>query len=341
MHLKQMLKTGVAGFTLASCSGMAWADATPDSLSALKSMSLEDLGEVRVYTVVAASKFEQKTTEAPASVSVVTQEEIKRYGYRTLADILGSLQGFNVSYDRDYSYLGVRGLNLGDDNSRVLLLVDGHRINNNINDSAAIGTDFLLDVDLIERVEVIRGPGSVLYGNNAFFGVINVITRKGGQVNGVEASAEYAGFDTYKVRFTAGKSFTNGISFLLSGSHYDSAGAEHLYYPQFDQRSSSYYGAANNGVAQNQDGDSFSSLFGSVSYWDLTLAGGYIHREKVNPTAPNFTTFNDPRSRTVDDRGYRRPTNCWRQPRSDFPKPFTRVPFPAASKPCLVGDTWM
>ncbi len=304
MHLSQMLKTGVVGFTLASLSGLAWSANTADSLSVLKSLSLEELGEVRVYSVVAASKYAQKTTEAPASVSVVTQDEIKLYGYRTLADIVGSLSGFNVSYDRNYSYLGVRGLNLGDNNSRMLLLVDGHRVNSTLNDSAAIGTDFLLDVDLIDRVEVIRGPSAVLYGNNAFFGVINVITRKGEQVNGVEASGEYGGFDTYKLRFTAGKSFTNGVSFLLSGSYYDSAGSEHLYYPQFDQRRSSYFGAANNGVAQNLDGDTFGSLFGSLSYWDLTLAGGFIHREKVNPTAPNFTTFNDPRSRTLEDDGY-------------------------------------
>jgi iron complex outermembrane receptor protein len=195
-------------------------------------------------------------------------------------------------------------MSLGDDNSRVLLLIDGHRMNNNLTDSAYIGTDFLLDVDLIDRVEVIRGPGSVLYGNNAFFGVINVITRKGGQVNGAEASAEYAGFDTYKIRFTAGKSFTNGVEFLLSGSYSDSRGPEQLYYPTFDQRISNYPGAANNGVAANMDDDSFGSIFGSLSYSDFTLAGGYIHREKVNPTAPNYTTFNDPRSRSVDERSY-------------------------------------
>jgi len=301
---QQLLKTGAAGLTLAFFSGLAWAADDINNLAALKSMSLEDLGQIQVNTVVAASKFEQKTTEAPASVSIVTQDEIKRYGYRTLADILASLQGFNVSNDRSYSYLGVRGMSLGDDNSRVLLLIDGHRMNNNLTDSAYIGTEFLLDVDLIDRVEVIRGPGSVLYGNNAFFGVINVITRKGGQVNGAEASAEYAGFDTYKVRFTAGKAFTNGVEFLLSGTYSDSHGPDQLYYPQFDQRISSYTGAANNGVAQNMDGENFGSLFGSLSYSDFTLAGGYIRRDKVNPTAPNYTTFNDPRSSSVDERSY-------------------------------------
>jgi iron complex outermembrane receptor protein len=296
MHIKQILKTGVAGLALLFFCGIARAADDTNALSVLKSMSLEDLADVRINYVVAASKYEQKTTEAPASVSIITSEEIKRYGYRTLADVLESLQGFNVSSDRNYAYLGVRGFSLGDDNSRVLLLIDGHRINNNLTDSAFIGTEFLLDVDLIDRVEVIRGPGSVLYGNNAFFGVINVITRKGGQVNGVEASGEYAGFDTYKIRATIGKSFTNGVEFLLSGTYYDSSGPDRLFYPQFTTQ--------NNGVAQDMDGESYESLFSSLSYRDFTLEGGFIHREKVDPTAPIPTAFNDPRSQLVDERSY-------------------------------------
>ncbi len=298
MQLKHIFKTGVTGIALVSLSRSVWAADDTNSLAVLKSMSLEDLGQVQVKTVVAASKYEQKTTEAPASVSIVTQDDIKRYGYQTLADILNSLQGFYVSSDRNYSYLGVRGMSLGDDNSRVLLLIDGHRMNDNLSDSAFIGTEFMLDVDLIDRVEVIRGPGSVLYGNNAFFAVINVITRKGGQVNGVEAAGEYGSFDTYKVRFTAGKSFTNGVEFLLSGTYYDTAGQNQLFFKQYDTK------AQNNGVARNMDGDSYGSLFGSLSYWDLILEGGYIDRDKVNPTAQGFTTFNDPRLSTVDQDGY-------------------------------------
>ena len=261
-------------------------------------MSLEDLGEVQVNTVVAASGFEQKTTEAPASISIVTAEEIKRYGYRTLADILESLQGFNVSNDRNYSYLGARGVNLGDFNSRILLLVDGHRVNNNLNDGAAIGPDFILDVDLIDRVEVIRGPGSVLYGNNAFFGVINVITRKSNQVNGVEASGEYGSFNSYKVRLTAGKTFTNGIACLFSGSYYQSDGPDQLYYKEFNTPDQ------NNGIAHNMNGDTFESVFGSVSYADLTLEGAYINREHTDPTAPVPVTFNDSRARILQERSY-------------------------------------
>ena len=254
--------------------------------------------EIEVPVVFGASKFEQKATEAPSSVTVITSDEIKRYGYRTLADILQSVQGFYVSYDRNYSFLGSRGVNLSDSNNRILLLVNGHRLNNNLSDSAAIGTDFILDVDLIDHVEIIRGPSAVLYGNNAFFGVINVITRQGKQLNGAEVSGEYASYDTYKTRVTYGKLFTNGVQLLLSGTYYDSAGPDRLFYKKFNTP------AQKNGVAQNMDGDSSGSFFGSLGYADFTLEGAFISREKENPTAQFGSTFNDPRLQTTDDRGY-------------------------------------
>ncbi len=266
---------------------------TPD----LSELSLEALIEIEVPKVYGASKFEQKTTEAPSSISLLSSDEIKRYGYRTLGDVLQSLQGFHVSYDRNYAFLGSRGINLGDFNSRVLLLVNGHRVNNNITDGAFIDSAFILDVDLIDRVEVIRGPGSVLYGNNAFLGVINVITRQGAQLKGTELSGEYGEFDAYKGRVTYGNSFSNGVEFLLSGSMYGTEGKEEIFYPEFKS-------SRNNGVARNRDDDSFGSFFGSVRYLDFTLEGAYIDRDKENPTAQYFTTFNDPRLRTADKRGY-------------------------------------
>src|SRR4029077_12879088 len=123
--------------------------------------------------VFAASKYSQSASAAPSSVTVVSAEEIKLYGFQTLADVMRSVQGFHVSTDRNYDFLGVRGVNLGDFNSRVLLLVNGHRVNNSVTDGAYFDNAFILDVDLIEQVEVVRGAGSVLYGNNAFFAVIN------------------------------------------------------------------------------------------------------------------------------------------------------------------------
>jgi len=284
---------------LPALDAMAQTTNPPPKQVDLTELPLEALMNLDVPKVYAASKVEQKTTEAPSSVTIITSDEVKKYGYRTLADLLSSVQGFYVSSDRNYDFLGAEGVNLGDFNDRILLMVNGHRVNNNYNDGAAIGTDFILDLDLVDRVEIIRGPGSALYGDNAFFGVINVITRQGRQINGVEASSEYGSFDSYKLRATYGQLFTNGLEVLLSGSYYNSEGNPRLFYKQFDTP------AQNFGVAENMDGDSAASLFGSVGWQDLKLEGAFNQRVKSNPTAQyDLTTFDDPRLRTIDDRGY-------------------------------------
>jgi iron complex outermembrane receptor protein len=123
-------------------------------------------------------------------VTVITADEIQKYGYGTLAEILESVRGFYVTFDRENNFVGVRGFGrLGDWNSRILVLVDGHRTNDNVFGDAFIGSEFGVDVDLIERVEIIRGPSSSLYGADAFLAVINIITRKPSQMKGAELSA--------------------------------------------------------------------------------------------------------------------------------------------------------
>ena len=91
----------------------------------LSQVSLEELSNIQVYS---ASKHMQSASDAPSSVTVVSYEEIQKYGYRTLAEILETVRGFYITSDRDYSYVGVRGFGrLGDSNNRILVLVDGHR----------------------------------------------------------------------------------------------------------------------------------------------------------------------------------------------------------------------
>ena len=183
----------------------------------LEDMSLEDLMLVKIDSVQSASGFTQKLTEAPASVTIITSEDIQRYGYRTLADILRNVRGFYVTYDRNYSDLGVRGDGLpGQYNNSITLLIDGHRLNDNIYDGLLLGTDFQLDVDLIDRVEVIRGPNSSLYVASAFLGVINVITKRGSDLKGVSVAASAASYGSYEARLSYGKKFDNGLELLLS-----------------------------------------------------------------------------------------------------------------------------
>ena len=120
------------------CNVPALASAADDP-SHLLNLSLEKLGSIKIDKVYAASKFTEKVTDAPSSVTIVTRDEIARFGYRTLADIIQSVRSFDVTYDRNYNYTGVRGFtSLGDYGSRVLLLVDGHRMNDPIYDSVAV-----------------------------------------------------------------------------------------------------------------------------------------------------------------------------------------------------------
>lgn len=275
------------------------------STNAPAELSLEELVNIQVDSVFGASKYEQKVTQAPASVSIVTTDQIKKFGYRNLADVLRAMRGFYVSDDRNYSYLGSRGFQRpGDYNTRYLLLIDGHRMNDNVYDLIYIGNEAPLDVDLIERVEVIRGPSSSIYGNNAFLGVINVVTKRGGQINGVEASVEGGSFDTYTGRFSFGKKFANDIEWLFSGSYYTSGGQTRLYYPEFDQRISSDPRARNNGLAFNSDGEESHRFFTSVSYHDFTLTGLYSSRTKDVPTASFGSFFGTGQEQTTDERAF-------------------------------------
>ena len=157
-------------------------------------LSLEELVKIKIPTVTGASKYAQKATRAPSAVSVISGEEIKQFGYITLIDVLRSVGGLYVTNNRTYHFLGMRGFSRpGDFNSRVLVMIDGHRMNDGVFNQDSIEGVFPLDVDLIDRIEIIRGPGSSLYGTGAFFGVINVISKRGKDMNGAEIAAGRVG----------------------------------------------------------------------------------------------------------------------------------------------------
>lgn len=265
--------------------------AAPPDLNAL---SIEELMDIEVDTVSGASRYEQPVTEAPASVTIVTADEIKMFGYRNLADILRSVPGFSVTNDRNYQYTGIRGFGLpGDYGTRMLLMVDGVRQNDTVYQTGYVGYEFIVDTDLIERVEIIRGPGHTLYGANAMMGVINVITRRGRDIDGVEVSGSAGSFDTYEGRLSFGKRFAAGPEMLLSGTFLHSGGQD-LYYPEFDSPSTNF------GWARGCDWERSGSAFLKLAYRDLTLEGAYVKRDKTIPTAPWGTVFNDPGTETTD-----------------------------------------
>jgi outer membrane receptor for ferrienterochelin and colicins len=273
--------------------------ATSQAPTDLSQLSLEDLMNLKIDTVYGASKFQQKVTEAPSSVTIITADEIQKYGYRTLFDVLQSVPGFFGTDDRNYTYLGVDGISRPTDyNTHLLILIDGHRMNDNIYNGAYVGTESVIDVDLVQRVEIIRGPGSSLYGTNAFLGVINIITEQGRDLRGVEVSADAGSLQTYRGRATYGQQYANGVELLVSETVYDSKGNRQLFFPEFNSP------ATNNGIAQDVDRDQFHSTFLSASYRDFTLRAGYVSREKHIPTGSFGTVFDDPRPETTDARAY-------------------------------------
>jgi outer membrane receptor for ferrienterochelin and colicins len=278
---------------------LASATASAQTPSPLGALELEDLMELEVQTVFGASKFLQKVTDAPAAVSVVTAEDIQKYGYRTLADVIRTAPGFNITYDRNYTYVGVRGFQRpGDYNSRVLVMVDGHRINDPVYNMAYLGNEFPVDVELIDRVELIRGPSAALYGTSAFFAAINVVTTKGRSIGGLEVGAEGASLQSARGRVTWGATFKNGLDLMLSGSRYRSGGHETLYFADFDKT------RTNQGVAENLDREADDNLFASLSFKGLSLQGVFGSREKYVPTASFGSWFNDPRFKTNDSQGW-------------------------------------
>jgi iron complex outermembrane receptor protein len=266
------------------------------SAQSLSNLSLEDLMKLDGGQVFGASERLQPVTEAPASVSFITAEEIARYGYRTLADILRSVRGMYVSDDRNFSLMGTRGFaKPGDYNSRILLLVNGHRVNDNIFGQAEIGAEFGLDPATFERVEVIRGPASSLYGDSALFAVVNVITKTGASLGAPAIAVEGGTLGSALVRGTAGH-VSHGVDLALSGTYTNSRGLKEIYYPAFDTP------ATNNGVAANLDGEGTRQFYSRAAFKDLTFTGTYGTRRREVSTASFGTIFNEQTSpeETID-----------------------------------------
>ena len=254
-------------------------------------LSIEQLLDIEVFT---SSRFPQKASEAPSRVTVVDAEAIRIFGYRSLRDILNSIPGLYSTYDRNYTYLGARGFGIpGDYNTRFLMLLDGKRVNDNIYDSFGIDYDGIVNVDLIQRVEFSAGPGSAVYGANAFFGVINVITKNGEDVGGVQVSADYGSENSRRARVSAGDTFENGIDALISASYFKRDGDD-IYYAEFDDP------ATNNGIAVGLDYHEAQNLLFKFKYEDWGLSIAYNERTKGIPTASYGQEFNTHPSETVD-----------------------------------------
>jgi len=277
---------------VAACAAPLLAHALPQDLT---TVPLEQLLTLEVFS---ASKFTQSASEAPAVVTVISAADIRAYGWRTLADVARSVRGLYVSYDRNYSYLGERGfLRPGDYNTRFLLLVDGNRVNDAVYDQAPVGSEFPLDLELVERIEFVPGPGSSIHGSNAFFGVINVVTRSAASLAGTRAFAEGGSAGARRLGASSAWQGADGASFLLAASARETDGRD-LYYPEFDTP------AQNHGVATGLDYERGERLLARASSGALSVTLMHARRVKGVPTASFAQPFNDPRSQTTDRQTY-------------------------------------
>jgi len=137
----------------------------------LSELSIEDLMNVEVVT---ASRTEERLTRATSVMSVITAREIERAGFRTIYEVLARVPGFFPTSQATWKLAGTRGL-VSDGNDHTLLLIDGHP-QNSIVAHGSQQQDQIPALEKVERIEIIRGPGSVLWGGSAANAIINVVT---------------------------------------------------------------------------------------------------------------------------------------------------------------------
>ncbi|MCK4662979.1 MAG: TonB-dependent receptor [Bacteroidales bacterium] len=170
-------------------------------LESVLDLTIEELMNTKVSI---ATKSEKKISEAPGIISVIGAEEIKNLGARSLIDLLKVIPGFEFSEARSgITRVGIRGYKDKRATAKLLVLVDGIPFNNLIYGSA-IWLRNQFDINSIDRIEIIRGPGSALYGRNAFSGVVNIITKTGDINKGLHVNAALGNFNTKSAGITYG-----------------------------------------------------------------------------------------------------------------------------------------
>jgi outer membrane receptor protein involved in Fe transport len=240
----------------------------------------------------ASGKYQQTARQAASSVTVLTHEDLERFGYRTLGDALAGVSGFYLSNDRNYSYLGARGFGRPSDfNNRILLLIDGHSLNEGIFGGAPL--ELPIDLASLDRIEIIRGPGSALYGTGAVFGVINLVTRSGAAIAGGQAAVHGGSYGGRGGSTLLGHRTRSGLDLALSGTWDESDGRD-LFYPEYESPETP------RGLAHNLDWDRRWLVHGKAEQGDLSFNGSFSRRVKAIPTGSYGMAFDKAPARTTD-----------------------------------------
>jgi len=181
----------------------------------LMDLSLEDLMNIRVVT---ASKSSESIQLAPAIISTTTAKEIESYGAVTLAEVLDKLTSvyFMSTYFAPDGMIAMRSTQTDHYNTKVLILLDSRPLRESFHGGYNGVIYSMFPTERIDKIEVIRGPGSVLYGTNAYVGVINIVTKKGN--DGIAGMIRYGQFNTKQANLSYGSSkkidIATGLNFL-------------------------------------------------------------------------------------------------------------------------------
>lgn len=243
-------------------------------INKLFEMSLSDLMNQEVVT---SSRFVQRAAEAASSISVITADDIKNYNYTTLGEALNSQRGIYLSSDKNYLSAGSRGFSRPTDyNNRILIMIDGHIFNEVVYGSAFMGNELGINLNNVEKIEIVRGPGASVYGSGAMLNIVNIIMKKGSQTDGLQLSTGTGSFGKNEISAVYGKQVKKiDISVSGMGGLYN---GENYYFPELDAPET------NNGLSRGMDWEKYSGVQARISRNNFTLSGVLSNRLKGIPT---------------------------------------------------------
>ncbi len=220
----------LSGLTLLPATAFAATTTVDEKMQDVRDMFSSPYQEEDYYRtdrlLLTATKRRMAVREAPAIATVITADEIAAMGARNLMDVLATVPGIGISSnEQGYYMFDVRGISTVK-SEKILLLIDGHSVNKNYAGSGLVNFGDFLSVDNIRQVEVVRGPGSALYGANAFVAVINVITKEAYELEGMEMKVSGGSFGTSKLSALGGNVFDNGLQFFGSLNYWQTDGPE-------------------------------------------------------------------------------------------------------------------
>jgi outer membrane receptor for ferrienterochelin and colicin len=229
------------------------------------SMDLEALSNTKVTT---ASKFAEKLSDAPSDISVVSKDELRRYAGFTLLEILERTAGLTASsaFFADHSTLAARGDQTRTDSGHILILINGRPVREVL--EGGVSNDILqsFPVNILDRIEVIKGPGSVLYGSNAYSGVINLITQK---ADGTSFTASAAGGGAGEAAGSEQVLYERGALSVVEGGQYHQSPLWNTVFQSFNVPSNLAYSQA---ATLRDDGE---GLFLGLNYKGWSFMSSY------------------------------------------------------------------